>query len=199
MKKSNHPLNDDELDDLQDILIERIPEDLDTTATDEGISLLDELDGFFTALASGPVAMLPSLWLPALWGDYPPQWRSPDEADYALSLLRRHQAEIAATLLQEPESFQPYYSYYEMDGRQYEIVDDWCEGYLRGVRLLGNTWEHGHPDVTKLLEPIRAFSEVTDWQGHEVDGAAGEALRASIISNVRGLYRYWQSRRKAAS
>jgi uncharacterized protein len=196
MKKSNHPLNDDELDDLQDILIERIAEDLDTTGTDEGICLLDELDGFFTALVSGPAALLPSVWLPALWGDYPPRWQSTDESDYAMNLLRRHQSEIAATLQQSPESFEPYYSHYEMDGREYEIVDDWCEGYLRGVRLLGDAWEAGHPDITKLLEPIRAFSEITDWQGHEVDGAAGEALRASIVRNVRGVYLYWLARRK---
>lgn len=196
MKRPTHPLNDDELDDLQDILIERIAEDLDTTGTDEGVTLLDELDGFFTAVVSGPVAVLPSVWLPALWGQYPPQWQSADEADYAMNLLRRHMNEIAATMQQDLEGFEPYYSFYEMDGKQYEIVDDWCEGYLRGVGLLGDTWEQGHPDITRLLQPIRAFSSLTEWQGHEVDGAAGVALRASIARNVRGLYQYWLARRR---
>src|SRR5688572_534104 len=116
MKRPTHPLNDEELDDLQDILIERIAEDLDTTGTDEGVTLLDELDGFFTAVVSGPVAVLPSVWLPALWGNYPPQWQSPDEADYAMNLLRRHMNEIAATMQQDLEGFEPYYSFYEMDG-----------------------------------------------------------------------------------
>jgi uncharacterized protein len=196
MKRLNVPLNDEELDDLQDILLERIDEDLDTTGTDEGLCLLDELDGFFTALASGPVAVFPSVWLPAVWGDYPPQWQSAEEADYAMNLLRRHQSEISAALQQDLDAFEPYYSFYEMDGKQYEIVDDWCEGYLRGVSLLGESWEQGHTEITRLLEPIRAFSEITDWQGHELDDAASEATRAAIKRNVRELYRYWQARRK---
>lgn len=197
MKRPTQPLNDDELDDLQDILIERIDEDLDTTGTDEGLCLLDELDGFFTALGSGPVAVFPSVWLPAVWGDYPPKWKSPEESDYAMNLLRRHQNEISANLQQDVESFEPYYSFYEVDGKQYEIVDDWCEGYLRGVRLLGDTWELGHPEVTRLLVPLRAFCEETDWEGHEMDDEESLTTRNAILLNVRELFRYWQARRKS--
>ena len=192
MKKPSPPLSEDELDDLQDLLLDRIDEDLDTTGTDEGVCLLDELDGFFTALVSGPVAVLPAVWLPLLWGDYPPRWQTPEEPSYAMGLLRRYQHEIAQSLQQDLDHFEPYFSYYEMDGEAFDIVDDWCEGYLRGVRVLGNRWEDGHPEVSALLVPLRAFSTETEWQGHELPGREADALRDSILLNVRDLYRYWR-------
>lgn len=192
MKKPTLPLTEDELDDLQDILLDRIDEDLDTTGTDEGVCLLDELDGFLTALVSGPVAVLPSVWLPFLWGDYPPQWKAPEESGYFMSLLRRHQNEIALTLQQDLDGFEPYFSYYEMDGEAFDIVDDWCEGYMRGVRVLQGRWEDGHPRVTELLAPIRAFTSETEWAGHELPPEDADAQCDAILVNVRELYRYWQ-------
>lgn len=197
MKKSNLPLDDDELEVLQDILIERIDEHEDTTGKDEGITLLDELDGFLTALVSGPVGVLPSVWMPVLWGDYPPDWQSPQQPAYALQLMRRLQNEIASTLLNEPEFFEPYFSWYELEGQRYEIVEDWCEGYMRGVRLFGTSWEDGHPQVTALLEPLRAFC-MESWHGDDLEPLGSDEERAAIVPNVRALHRYWLQRRQLA-
>ena len=197
MKKFTQPLTDDELEDLEDLLVDRFGDEDDDVddGRNEGIFLLDELDGFLTALVSGPVAVLPPVWLPVLWGDFPPQWQSPEESDYCMGLLRRYQNEIANLLAQQPDAFEPLYSWYEMERQRYDIVDDWCEGYMRGVRVLGPMWEDGHPEVTQLLAPIRAFCQETDWHGHAIEVEAGDALRAAIVPNVRRLHRYWQERR----
>lgn len=197
MKKFTQPLTDDELEDLEDLLLDRFGDEDDDSddGRDEGIFLLDELDGFLTALVSGPVAVLPPVWLPVVWGDFPPVWQSPEESDYFMSLLRRYQNEIANLLTQQPEAFEPLYSWYEMERQRYDIVDDWCEGYMRGVRLLGTMWEDAHPEVTRLLAPIRAFCQETDWQGHAVEMEEGDALREAIVPNVRRLHRYWLERR----
>lgn len=199
MKKYTQPLTDEELEDLEDLLLDRYgDEEEPEEGRDEGIFLLDELDGFITALVSGPVAVLPPVWLPVVWGDYPPLWQSHEEMDYFMGLLRRYQNEIANLLAQHPESFEPLYSWYELDRKRYDIVDDWCEGYMRGVHVLGASWEEGHPQATELLAPIRAFCQETEWCGHETEPAEGDALRATIVPNVRSLYRYWQENRGGA-
>jgi uncharacterized protein len=196
MKKHHQPLTDDELEDLEDLLLDRFGDDDETIeGRDEGIFLLDELDGFITALVSGPVAALPPVWLPMVWGDYPPIWQSSEEMDYFMGLLRRYQNEIANLLSQQPDAFEPLYSWYEMDRKRYDIVDDWCEGYMRGVRVLGSSWEDGHPKATALLEPVRAFCKETGWHGHEAETEENEALRTAIVANVRALYRYWHQPR----
>jgi len=63
-----------ELERLNQLLLERIDENIDTRGMDEGILDVSELDGFFTAIVSGPVIVEPSQWLPVVWGDFEPEW-----------------------------------------------------------------------------------------------------------------------------
>jgi uncharacterized protein len=64
------PLTSEQLDWLEEVLLNRIDEDAVTEGLDEGVIDVPELDGFFTAIVSGPVVLGPSRWLPALWGDF---------------------------------------------------------------------------------------------------------------------------------
>lgn len=57
-------LNEEEIERLDQFLLDRIDEDADTEGKDEGVLDIFELDGFFTALVSGPVVIPPSRWLP---------------------------------------------------------------------------------------------------------------------------------------
>ena len=68
------PLDDDEIAWLGEFLLDRIDDDADTEGRDEGILDISELDGFFTAIVSGPVTVLPSQWIPQVWGDFEPVW-----------------------------------------------------------------------------------------------------------------------------
>ena len=65
-------LTDQELDQLEDFLLDRIDEDIDTSDMDEGIFDASTLDGFFTAIVSGPEMIQPSRWLPVVgkWGQF---------------------------------------------------------------------------------------------------------------------------------
>ncbi|MDH5327952.1 MAG: UPF0149 family protein, partial [Gammaproteobacteria bacterium] len=72
-------LSEDELDWLDEFLLERIDEDADTEGKDEGVLGISELDGMFTAIVSGPVPVMPSQWLPHVWGDFEPQWGSEED------------------------------------------------------------------------------------------------------------------------
>ncbi len=57
-------LNDEELDWLDEFLLDRVDDDTDTDGNDEGILGISELDGFLTAVVSGPMVVPPSRWLP---------------------------------------------------------------------------------------------------------------------------------------
>ena len=67
-------LSEDELDWLDHFLVYRIGEEADCEGKDEGVLNLSELDGFLTAVVSGPVMVPPSHWMPQAWGDFPPAW-----------------------------------------------------------------------------------------------------------------------------
>ncbi len=54
-------ISDEDLDRLDNFLFERIDENADTRGKDEGIYCLSQLDGFFTAVVSGPVILKKSV------------------------------------------------------------------------------------------------------------------------------------------
>src|SRR3990172_2677727 len=75
-----------EFDQIDRFLLDRVDDDEDTEGKDEGGLDVSELDGFFTAIVSGPVMIPPSQWLPAVWGDFEPVWESKKDFEKIFSL-----------------------------------------------------------------------------------------------------------------
>lgn len=191
------PLSDDELDWLDDFLLYRVDEDeaeARAGEVDEGILDIAELDGFLTAIASGPNTVMPSKWLPAVWGDFEPEWESPAEFEKVFNLIIRHMNEIVSMLLDSTEEFEPIFMEREVEGRKYLIVDEWCVGYLRGVALDEASW---HADeIAPQLGVIQLFGAEAGWETleqmslHEV-----EKQQALIPVAVGKIHAYWYARR----
>ena len=188
-------LTEAEIEQLSDFLLYRIDEDADTEGKDEGVLDISELDGMFTAIVSGPVMIPPSQWLPAVWGDFEPAWKSKKEVEAIFSLMIRHMNYIATTLMEHPEDFEPIYLERIVEGKTYLIVDDWCEGYLRGIALAPDQWSAGGRELAILLAPILAFTRETNWRARDYDGRELEALQMAIAPNVRDIHAFWLARR----
>lgn len=188
-------LHDEEIDRLDRFLLDRIDEDADTEGKDEGLLGISDLDGFFAALVSGPVMVPPSRWLPAVWGDFEPVWEDVDDFEGIISLMMRHMNGIVATLMEQPQEFEPMFLEREVKGKIYTIVDEWCEGYLRGVALTADLWNAGGLEMAILLTPIRAFTGETQWRAHDLTDAETEHIRNAITPNVREIHAYWLARR----
>ena len=195
MKDLATPLTDEECDRLDQFLLERIDEEADTLDSDEGVLDISELDGLFTALVSGPISAVPSQWLPVVWGDFEPVWESQEEFEEIFSLMIRHMNGIAHLLMKYPEEFEPMFLEREVDGNTYAIVDEWCEGYRRGVELFREDWETGGMEMAGLFEPIFAFTAESNWTGHDLNDEEREGTRQAITPNVRKIHAYWLSRR----
>jgi uncharacterized protein len=191
------PLNDEEFEYLDDFLLERIEDDADTHGKDEGVLGISELDGLFTAIVSGPMMIPPSLWISAVWGDFELEWESGEEFEKMFSLMTRHMNGIVSTLMEQPGSFEPVF----LSGGQNDslIVDEWCEGYARGIALAASEWEMDGPDMKVLLAPILAFTEQAGWPAHDFKGARLRKLQNAITPNVREIHAYWLQRRSVES
>lgn len=192
-------LSEAEIDSLDRFLLDRIDEDAVEEGQDEGILDISELDGFFTAIVSGPTMIPPSQWLPAVWGDCDPVWETEDDFQEIFTLLIRHMNGIAVTLLEHPDDFEPLFLEREVEGRIYTIVDEWCEGYRRGVALAGDRWAAGGQEMSSLLMPIYAFTEATGWSGHDIPIVEIENLQKAIAPTVRDIHAFWLARRGEGS
>jgi uncharacterized protein len=195
MKDLTTPLTDEECDRLDRFLLDRIDEEADTQDKDEGVLDISELDGLFTALVSGPVSAVPSQWLPVVWGDFEPVWESQEEFEEIFSLMIRHMNGIAHLLMEYPEEFEPMFLERDVEGRTYTIVDEWCEGYVRGVELAEEDWHTSGEELADLLAPIFAFTEKTKWRGHDLNDDERESTRQAITPDVRKIHAYWLERR----
>lgn len=197
MTELSQPLTDAELDRLDCFLLERIDEDADTEGRDVGVLDVSDLDGMLTAIVSGPVTVPPSIWLPAVWGDFEPVWEEMADFQEIFSLLIRHMNSIADLLIQQPEDFEPLFHERVVKERRYLIVDEWCEGYWRGVSLTESEWLAGGEEVARLMAPILGFTGHTNWAAHEYEQAETERLQQTIAASARLLHKFWLARRPA--
>lgn len=197
MNTNKQYITDDDLDFLEDFLLDRIDEDADTEGKDEGILDLSELDGLLTAVVSGPSMIPPSQWIPVVWGDFAPEFESEEEAQKVIMLMMDIMNSRASTLMESPQEFEPLFEVRVVDGKEYSIVDEWCEGYLRGVSLTQALWDSAGLEMQILLTPIKAFTESTDWMAHELSTEAEKAnVRNAITPNVQEIHAYWLQKRE---
>jgi uncharacterized protein len=179
-----------------DDLIEWLDYYLDHHGNETSVFDVSELDGFFAAIACAPQMVMPSMWLPAIWGEeeQSPAWDSLEEANafsqYAISFYNIVMSDM------NDDNYEALYMQRVVNERTYTLVDDWCAGFLRGISL----WGPISPADTVVLEvalaPIRQFSterglgELAELNDDEV-----EQCQQAIEPAVRKLFLHFLERR----
>lgn len=167
----DQPLNDQELDRL-DTLLE--------SANPDGAMMLEEIDGFFAAIACGPAPIKPAEYLPEVLGleDGSPPAASP-HADELGALLHRH-AQSIDTALHAGEGFAPILMHDEQGVPQGNL---WAIGFLRGVALRPDGWESLDEEEqwADLFEPFETLAEEIDLTTGEVQHPITREHRQDLI------------------
>ena len=201
MKQSlSTPLSDAELELLDNFLLNRINDEQPNSDSDEGIYEISALDGYLTAIVSGPSMIPPSVWLPAMWGDFEPEWESEAAFGTIFSLIVRHMNEIAELLMEQPENFNPIFYQSKVDDNETLVVDEWCQGYMRGVALDPGRWDNGDQQLGIMLTPIMVFASEAGWD--TLENYSPEEIsnvQQAIPQVAREIYGYWLSRRNDIS
>ena len=159
---------------------------------------VSELDGFLTAIVSGPDMIRPSEWLPEIWGgeDKAPEWQSEEEFMRFIRIVMGIMNDNAHTLVEQPADFQAMYLVAEQDGESMEIVAPWCCGYMRGVRMRPQSWQEMPPAMKGNLGRIALFGSQAILKEREqlpVEVLDEEAKK--IEPAVRAIHGYWLSQR----
>lgn len=161
--------------------------------------LLSDLDGFLTGIAIGPEMVMPSEWLPMVWGGEPPVFAGQREMQAVMGGIFSRYNEILRQV--EDETFQPIFWAYS-DGRV--IAADWADGFLDAVSLRATAWEPlfgSEEHDGYLLFPILALcsdadgESVLDIDADAIDEMAAEApdLIPLCVIDIAAL---WRDRRE---
>lgn len=135
---------------------------LQNLASDTVMSL-DGFDGYLTAFAIGPAALLamPSAdWLPLIWGG---DSQGPDDAapfptkrqrKNTVVLTLRHLRHLSHQLHEQAQDWEPIFSVAESGPDEFADAREWCMGFLQAVDLMPDAWGSvwNDPRVKPLLQ-----------------------------------------------
>ena len=180
----SEPLDDVEFEELDDFLL--------SLEHDEVMLDISEFDGFITAVVSGPDMIMPSEWVPVVWGgdNNAPVWDSMEDYQRIFGLMIRHMNTTSATLMQGPAELEPCFLESTVKGVTHWVVDEWCHGYMKGVGLFPVHLATG-PDMKDLLAPILQFADPAGWDGRK--GLAHVEIRRlqeQVAPAARAIHSY---------
>lgn len=130
LRAGREPLTDEELERLGAFL---------RGLRNPGRLTLEGLDGLFCALIAGPDLVLPSEYLPVVWGgEFADEdaFESEAEANELLSLMMRHWNAI----VDEYETHRVYVPLFDAPDERGVPGRQWARGFMRGVALRRRSW-----------------------------------------------------------
>jgi len=167
----------------------------------KGIYDIVELEGFLTAVIIGPNTLSPFAWLPKVWGGkHPTGFKDLNELNRLIALVMGFYNSIVAVFETAPDEFEPTFYQSKRKGRRINIVDEWCVGFIKGMRIDSTGWKLLKRERPELLKPIELFGTRGGW--HECE-AAGEVKMHAVWSPrvapaVRDIHAYWLPHRQRA-
>lgn len=189
MDQNDAFVSDEDFDRLEEFLLsDKVAEDAMT---------LSVLDGFLTGVVVSPEAILPSEWMPVIWGKRSPSFSGPDEAAEITGLIVSRYNQIIFELAETPEAYEPLI----MQDHTGEVLGEiWAEGFVMAIELRPEVWgeildsKYGAA-VTVIMalaspEMMSEFSTDPD----EVSVLAN-AISEDLAITVRAIDSYWKSKR----
>lgn len=124
--------------------------------------MIDELDGYLTAIILAPTSIETNEWMPLIWGTTgQPHTGYQEEADEVQSIIQQ-MCDDTATSLEKGITFEPLF-HQEMDGNGNTRAEPqhWCIGFMKGLALSEAEWKDGDDTIEQHLQPIIFFSQGT--------------------------------------
>ena len=131
-----------------------------------GAMLTSQLDGFLTGIAVGPELVMPSEWLPVIWGDEDPVFGNFEEMQTVCGIILGRYCEIVSGLQQDPPVYEPVFDP-AVTGRLPAAA--WASGFLDAMTLRAPAWMPllRREESRALLTPIILSLPEDDLRGLE--------------------------------
>jgi uncharacterized protein len=161
------------------------------------------LDGYLTAVVSGPNLIMPSEMLCWVWdtehGQEGAHFNDQGEAEKIMGLVMKQWNAIAQTLTQTPAQYAPQWPDWKLDGgSRVPILGNWCSGYFKGMSIDMRAWAPlllGQPALlsTVLLYGTEDGLDALIRVNH--DAAALRAAGDGLVDMVRRVHAHWLTQR----
>jgi uncharacterized protein len=180
-------LDDNELEELDQYLRAHVG---------EGDLLLDGVHGLLSALAVGPLQVLPEEWLPEVLHE---PFANETEGNRVLALLAKLNDSINAEL--DVDAYEPILGEVETDAGPVLSAAGWCEGFSRGIDLRAGLWEKrlaDDPQLMEMLGPVMALAVDegilnADAEFEKLSDEEYDECLTQVPTVLGAVNRYWQA------
>jgi uncharacterized protein len=133
--------------------LEELARYLDSDLSPDDCLGLSDLDGFLTGIVVGAELIMPSEWLPVIWGNEGPGFESNSQAPSITGSVMGRYNEIVTGFNSDPAKFEPIF-WKRPTGEV--IVMGWAAAFLDVIKMRGPVWEplFSHRRAKVLLEPL---------------------------------------------
>lgn len=149
------------------------------------------LEGFLTAIAIGPRLVSPSEWLPLVWdmeqGTAAPHFATNEQASRIIALLMRAYNGVLDAFAADPASFGPLFL---RDARY--GPEQWCEGFLVGVKLDLPAWRGVIEGHTSWFLPIMKLGITDDGEGIASANDV-QAWMNGVVPSLALIHGHWKA------
>ena len=187
---------------LSDAETERLSAFLAAIKTPEACDF-EAMDGLLAAVIVGPELVMPSEYLPAIFGgELPDENAFADQAQASdfLSLIMRHSNVIAASFQREG-LYLPWVV--EAPGAGRRLAQRWCEGFMRGVHLRDASWARLIRDESEVgsIVPMALLAGEVDpkWLARKASAEKQEDLLINVAAGLVRCWRYFKADRLAGA
>ncbi len=159
------------------------------------------LDGFFTAIVSGPNMIMPGEWMPAIWGgkDNEPEWETDDEMRRFMNAVMTMMNSIADGLMHAPDEHDPLFGETKEGKVSLLGMTPWCMGYVQGVNLDLQNWNTLPEEYDFYLRAIMTVAGGTllnDDGSCTIDADKEDIFIRSVAEGARELHGYYLEQRR---
>lgn len=135
---------------------------------DDDAMLLSELDGFLAGIVVCPDLILPSEWMPEIWGENGPAFDDERQAKDILDLIMGHYNDIIRRLGRG--SYRPVY---DIDVNGSFIWELWMAGFGRALSLSPESWldlgEDEDEEIQRALFIVARLTELSTRPANEIE------------------------------
>jgi uncharacterized protein len=159
---------------------------------------VSQLDGFLAGVVIGPEQIMPSEFLPVVWGGAQPEFADAAEAEAVLATILGRYSEIAESLDATPPRYAPVFW---QDHAGNSITEDWAVGFMQAVSLRSDAWEPAlfDDETAMLLIPIGVVAGMSEPEIGLNDVALSDEFLDELMQRsadllpgcVLGLRAFW--------
>lgn len=186
---------------LSDADFELLEEFLLSDKVDDEAMTVSVLDGFLTGIVTGPETILPSEWMPLIWGNRNPAFSGADEAEEISGLIISRYNQIIFELAEEPEAYEPII----MQDHTGDLLGEiWAEGFVKAIEMRPGTWksifDSDYGAAVSLIMALASPEMMSEFSDDPAEiSIMSTAISEELDITVKAIDSYWKLKRGVTS